>query len=101
MGFIVTDEIKKDAETIFKNRVEHQLKIQRKYWIDITTGFKTFEIRFNDRNFKVGDLIQFNVVNDSGEVVSQMLQKYIITYILDYPDALKEGYVVLAIKPHK
>ena len=33
----------------------HQLKIESKYFEDIASGKKTFEVRNNDRNFIVGD----------------------------------------------
>ncbi|WP_087024452.1 DUF3850 domain-containing protein [Thaumasiovibrio subtropicus] len=35
----------------------HELKIQPKYLEAIIRGDKTFEIRLNDRNFKVGDRV--------------------------------------------
>ena len=36
----------------------HHLKIGPKYYSDIKEGYKTFEIRFNDRDFKEGDVLQ-------------------------------------------
>lgn len=33
----------------------HKLKIDSKYFDAVRKGFKTFEIRKNDRNFEVGD----------------------------------------------
>lgn len=76
----------------------HNLKINKKYFMDIYSGIKTFEIRYNDRNYQVGDIIQFSVINDAKEVFMQPVTKYIITYILDYPEALKPGYIILGIK---
>lgn len=37
----------------------HELKIKHEYLVDITLGLKTFEIRKNDRDYQVGDLIRF------------------------------------------
>lgn len=37
----------------------HELKIQHKYLEDIRQGKKTFELRKNDRDYQVGDLIKF------------------------------------------
>ena len=37
----------------------HELKILHPYLVDITIGNKTFELRKNDRDYQVGDLIRF------------------------------------------
>ena len=39
---------------------KHHLKIQEQYLWDLRRGVKTFEIRFNDRNYAVGDVMIFN-----------------------------------------
>lgn len=44
----------------------HTLKVFIKYADAIMSGTKTFEIRKNDRNFKVGDKIVFGVVSNEG-----------------------------------
>ena len=36
----------------------HQLKILSEYFNEVVSGNKTFEIRLNDRNFKVGDSLE-------------------------------------------
>lgn len=36
----------------------HKLKIRPKFFKAVISGEKTFEIRRNDRNFKVGDRIE-------------------------------------------
>ena len=77
----------------------HQLKVEKKYYRDIIAGNKTFEVRKNDRNFKVGDLLGFNEtvseevaneVTETGECVVA-----IITYILNDERFCKDGYVTL------
>lgn len=35
----------------------HELKILPEYFNEIMYGRKKFEVRFNDRNFKVGDTL--------------------------------------------
>ena len=37
----------------------HTLKILPKYYVAIINGEKTFELRKNDRDYRVGDLITF------------------------------------------
>lgn len=36
----------------------HDLKILPEYFLPVFTGKKTFEIRYNDRNFHTGDFIR-------------------------------------------
>src|SRR5690606_9869902 len=79
----------------------HHLKILDQYYEDIESGLKTFEVRFNDRNYEVGDIIQFNVINDNKITLKQTLTKYLITYVLKDINYLKPGYLVMSIIPLK
>lgn len=50
----------------------HQLKCEAKYFEDVCSGNKTFEVRKNDRGFHVGDYLALNELtpqacNDKGE----------------------------------
>lgn len=81
----------------------HELKILPEYFEAVTSGRKRFEIRKNDRNFKVGDVLDLKEVNYLHDTsISDLLlytgdsYKAEITYITDY--AQKDGYVVLGIK---
>ena len=74
----------------------HELKIKSQYFKDVISGVKTFEVRKNDRDFKIGDLMilkEFDKGNYSSRIVGAE-----ITYILDDPEYCKEGYVVLGFK---
>lgn len=42
----------------------HELKIKQEYWDAIRSGIKPFEIRKNDRDFQVGDIVNFKVVRN-------------------------------------
>lgn len=86
----------------------HTLKIYKKYADAIVNGTKTFEIRKNDRNFKVGDKIVFDVVTNEGYAVGAAARHplngatYRIDYILDGFEGLAQKYVALAIsKEHE
>lgn len=74
----------------------HNLKIKPEYFKDIVRGVKKFEVRKNDRNFKVNDLIVLEEFDSKGYT-----GKYInaeITYVLDNPEYCKNGYVVFGFK---
>lgn len=90
----------------------HVLKIEEKYYIDILRGVKTFELRKNDRDYKVGDLIQFEVkqeyIKDIPDVSSlnkgiyYTLQDDIFKIVYILKDAQRYGldkdYCILGIK---
>lgn len=103
----MTQEIYKGEETMKL----HELKIEKQYAIEKVGGRKMFEIRKNDRDFQVGDLIHYIVVDDEtreditsakikvGLPILEALDRfefalklYRITYITDYEQ--KDGYVV-------
>lgn len=81
----------------------HRLKVLIKYADAIMDGTKTFEVRKNDRNFKVGDKIAFDVVTNEGFAVGAAARHplngatYRIDYILDDFEGLAQKYVALAI----
>lgn len=82
----------------------HILKLHEKYWNDVMSGRKTFELRKNDRDFKVGDRIHFLKVVD-GIAVKGMAQDvngniFRITYILKKAPqyGLDPNYCILGIK---
>lgn len=76
----------------------HELKIKNEYWVYVHQGLKTFELRKNDRDYQVGDLINFKVIASNYEI--QDKDVYQITYILkDVKEyGLNEEYCILGIK---
>ena len=75
----------------------HELKTWPEYFEEIKTGDKTFEIRKNDRNFKIGDEILLDEYEPKLDRYTgrQLLGK--ITYIIrDFPIALKDNYIVFS-----
>lgn len=81
-------------------RTLHQLKILPRYYKKVGSGEKTFEIRKDDRGFKVGDLLELCEFEDGQYTGNSYLTE--ITYIHyggEY--GLEEGYCILSIKPHK
>jgi len=74
----------------------HVLKTIQPYFDYVDLGNKTFEVRKNDRDFKVGDIMA--LMEYEKGVVSGKQINCIITYILDNQDFCKEGYVVIGFK---
>ena len=81
----------------------HNLKITLRYYYDIDFGKKTFEIRKNDRDYKVGDELVLDPYDD-GYYMPKVSEEFVkragllckVTYITDY--AQQDNYVVLGFK---
>ena len=73
----------------------HELKTLPEYFDAVQKGTKTFEIRKNDRNFKVGDLLYMLRQEENSDVPTNATMMKIV-YMTDYEQ--KEGYVVLGIE---
>ena len=81
----------------------HKLKLSADYYDDSASGVKTFEIRKNDRNFKVGDILElrewiWSALDNKGVYTGNVHWK-IITYILEDEAFLEKGYVCLSVAP--
>jgi len=59
----------------------HELKILPEFFHDVFTGLKTFEVRKNDRNFKVGDILK--LIKSESDLIGGLACIYRkVTYIL-------------------
>lgn len=78
--------------------MEHILKIRSKYFPDILSGAKPFEVRKNDRAYQVGDrLVMFEVSDEGGETGRSVSVR--VTYNLAGPAyGLLDGFCILGIK---
>jgi ASC-1-like (ASCH) protein len=73
----------------------HKLKTVQPYFDEVDLGAKTFEVRKNDRNFKVGDFMVLQEWKLEGHFYTGNEIKTIITYILADEEYCKEGYVII------
>lgn len=75
--------------------MQHILKIQPEYFQAVLDRKKTFEIRLNDRDYKVGDSIILKEFDYNYGFTGRNLRKT-ISYISDY--AQKENMIVMSIE---
>lgn len=76
---------------------KHELKILPIYFQAQLEGKKNFEIRKNDRNYNVGDLLLLEEYNPETQEFTGREIAVKVTYITDYQQ--RDGYVVLGTKP--
>jgi hypothetical protein len=79
----------------------HMLKIEGIHLRSLMTGDKKAEIRQNDRNYHVGDILSFNHGNPlrKAEFIEHehMELQFIITHML-FSEGLYNGYVMLSVQ---
>lgn len=74
----------------------HSLKIREEYFCAVNNGNKTFEVRKYDRDFRVGDCLALNEIDNNGEYTGRHLVVR-ITYILADKEYCKPGYVIMGL----
>lgn len=78
--------------------MEHELKVWIDYYADIRDGKKNFEVRYNDRDFQVGDILQLHEYNNLENYYTGYWVTKVVEYILkDTTFGLKENWIVMGI----
>jgi ParB family chromosome partitioning protein len=75
--------------------VTHELKIRPEFFSAVRSGDKRFELRKDDRGFKVGDRLVLREWDDNGYSGEQVCCR--IDYILKGYAGLDECYAILSI----
>lgn len=98
----------REQELAAPRRVAHLLKVDVKYWEALRSGAKLFELRLNDREYRVGDELVLvpTLSNGEGWFLSDDPSwnphlRFRIIFILsdaDMPQALKDGYSILGLE---
>lgn len=82
---------------------KHYLKTHPEYFAAVTnedpTQRKTVELRLNDRNFQVGDVLILNEYDPANGMFTGKCCYRLITHVLGSGPWLTQGYVALSITP--
>lgn len=77
----------------------HELKVNPQFWPSLRSGAKPFEVRRDDRKFRVGDTLDLREYSHDFGYTGQRFSAT-VTYILaheDFPNGVAIGYVVLGL----
>ena len=82
-----------------RQRRVHQLKCRQEYFRQIVNKKKKFEVRKNDRDFKVGQVLELYEVDDRTRPTG-LKTSVLITYMMsdDMHPGINIGYCVLGIE---
>lgn len=78
----------------------HELKTVNPFFEAVYTGFKDFELRKNDRNFKVGDRLKL-VEFEKGKTTKRFVLKDVKYILAGGQFGLSYDYVILGLKDVK
>ena len=74
----------------------HYLKIRPEYYLPVTRGIKQFELRKDDRGYKVGDLVVLQEWDGEKYTGRESFHLQIQYILRDCPECgLKEGYCII------
>lgn len=90
-----------------RKHIDHELKMDRDVFQAAWDGIRPFEVRFNDRDFKVGDMLTCRETVNTGEQMKngapleytgrEINRK--VTYIENGPKfGLGEGWVIMSVE---
>lgn len=78
----------------------HALKTWPEFFQKVKSGIKSFELRKNDRDFKLGDSLLLQEYNPETKKYTGEEWEGEITYVFsDEAFGLKKGYILLGIQP--
>jgi hypothetical protein len=80
-----------------KERI-HELKTWKEYYHEVFMGHKKFEVRVNDRDFKVGDILTLcEWDNEKKEYTGRMLSRRVLYILHGGHFGICDGFVVMSI----
>lgn len=88
---VLPSDTQKNGNTI------HKIKLSHNFFDDVCSGKKSFELRRNDRGYRVGDILE--ITEFKGGKSTGRTGRVQVTYFLDGFTGLDDGYCILATVP--
>jgi hypothetical protein len=79
--------------------VVHELKTWSQYFGAVLDGSKTFEARFDDREFEVGDVLHLREWNPETEAYTGRETRRTVSYKLSGGEFVRDSYCILGLRP--
>jgi hypothetical protein len=79
----------------------HYLKTVQPHFGDVWSGRKTFEVRYNDRNYQLGDYLVLQEYDAERAMLTGAEITAEVKYLLRDEHFCKEGFVIMGIDAFK
>ncbi len=77
----------------------HELKILKPYFDAVVSGDKTFEIRKDDRPYKIGDTLILREIGAENTFTGRFIRKKVGCILRDCPEyGLADGFCILSLR---
>lgn len=76
----------------------HVLKIWPPFFEDVSNGVKTFEVRRNDRDYQVGDIVVLKEYHHNYDMYTGREVRRRICYLLDGYTGIAQGFCIFGIE---
>ncbi len=79
----------------------HELKLDTKFFKRVMAGKKRAEIRYNDRNYQVGDFLLLREVTGTDRRYTGARTMQLVLDIVtheEFPAGIQEGYVMISFR---
>lgn len=77
---------------------EHDLKTWPEYFDEVIAGRKTFEVRVNDRDYRVGDTLLLREYAPEISRYSGRVTRQIVTYTMSGRFGIDPKYVIMGLR---
>lgn len=95
---IAPQEPLQEAE-VADEEIVHELKIYPESFSAVVSGVKTFEYRFNDRDYRVGDILRLREYSPTNDTYTNNEVEAAVTFVLSGGQYdIPPGYVIMSIK---
>ncbi|AGB11011.1 TPA: DUF3850 domain-containing protein [Vibrio parahaemolyticus] len=75
----------------------HELKISEAHFEDVLAGRKTHEVRINDRNYQVGDVLHLQEIDENRQFTGQALNACVTHILKGGQYGLADDWCVLSL----
>ena len=79
------------------SRQHHYLKTINPFFLDVEHGDKTFEVRYNDRNYQKDDILHLQEFVPPETFTGRVINAE-VAYILNDPLFCKDGFVIMGLR---
>lgn len=79
----------------------HELKCWCEYFDAVANGMKPFEVRCDDRDYQIGDILHLKEYSKHTEAYTGAEIKRLVTYTLRGKPFVPEGYVIMGLQEVK
>lgn len=81
-----------------RDPIEHDLKTWPEFYAEVVAGRKTFEVRVNDRDYRVGDTLRLREYAPEIGQYSGRETRQLVTYTMSGRFGIDPKYVIMGLR---